>query len=314
MKQNLPCSIVQDLIPNYIEKLASEETNHFLEEHMNSCEQCHDVWKVMTAEIGKEKTFPKVELKFLKKIKKTRIIAGVFCLFFALLCSFWLYSKEYTFTSDKGVLSTAITEYTSAGDHSTDAYVLETKEIDGVLIAFFKDNANPNVYGFARLLKGVNQKYRLVNVKYSPSNYSAVLKSYRFDTKKGTCYAVGGYHCENIAAYGLRFLEDGYRDTRRLLTFDIRNNQFLDLYSESDLQNTLREQMGEAGQLSLNHSGLVLLDSKGTDITESYRMPESGDKGWSASVATMEQFMLYVLIAIVLILGVVFARYFLSAK
>ena len=32
MKENRNCKIVQDLLPNYIEKLTTEETNQFIEE------------------------------------------------------------------------------------------------------------------------------------------------------------------------------------------------------------------------------------------------------------------------------------------
>jgi hypothetical protein len=81
-------------------------------------------------------------LKFLKKIKRTRIAAAVACLLFAVIGSYLIYTGEYEFTGDKGVLSTAITEYVHSSPHPLDAYVLEIKEIDGVLIAFFKDSAD----------------------------------------------------------------------------------------------------------------------------------------------------------------------------
>ena len=32
MRENKECKIVQDLLPNYIEKLTNEETNQFIEE------------------------------------------------------------------------------------------------------------------------------------------------------------------------------------------------------------------------------------------------------------------------------------------
>ena len=32
--------LVKDLFPNYIEKLTSNETNKFIEEHIASCEKC----------------------------------------------------------------------------------------------------------------------------------------------------------------------------------------------------------------------------------------------------------------------------------
>ena len=37
MNENKDCKIVQDLLPNYIEKLTNEETNKYIEEHLNEC-------------------------------------------------------------------------------------------------------------------------------------------------------------------------------------------------------------------------------------------------------------------------------------
>mgnify|MGYP005781830921 CR=1 FL=1 len=40
MKEKRDCKIVQDLLPNYIEKLTNEETNAFIEEHLKNCVDC----------------------------------------------------------------------------------------------------------------------------------------------------------------------------------------------------------------------------------------------------------------------------------
>lgn len=317
MKQDLDCKIVQDLLPNYIEKLTSDVTNSAVEEHVGNCEQCREMLSIMSAEITAQKTAPKKELKFLKKIKLTRLIAAVSCMLLALIFSYMLYASEYKFTNDKNVLSAAITEYTSHGKHKVaDAYVLETKEIDGVLIAFFKDNGNPNVYGFARLLKGINMKYRLVRANYGPSAYSAVVDTDRFDTKKGSYYAVGGYNLDkNIVSYGFRLYDKDYSDsTEDVLKYNIENSQFLDIKKESDLQKAMRELHGEDKDYSLYFSHRVfLIDSEGNDITENYRIPNI-TSSWGAGTGTAELFMLHVFIALVLIIGFIIARYFWSEK
>ena len=38
MKEKKDCKIVQDLLPNYIEKLTNEETNNYIEDHLKECE------------------------------------------------------------------------------------------------------------------------------------------------------------------------------------------------------------------------------------------------------------------------------------
>ena len=62
------CKIVQDLLPNYIEKLTNEETNQFIEEHIEQCEECKEKLKKMEEEINVNNS--KSEMKKVQYIKK----------------------------------------------------------------------------------------------------------------------------------------------------------------------------------------------------------------------------------------------------
>ena len=75
MKVKLTCGIVQDILPNYIEKLTSDETNLAIEEHLHSCKECKQVYEQMIADINKPVKIPVKELKFLRKIRKTRVLS-----------------------------------------------------------------------------------------------------------------------------------------------------------------------------------------------------------------------------------------------
>ena len=75
------CKIVQDLLPNYIEKLTNEETNKFIEEHLNTCEECKKTYDNMKEKLGtednneKSKQEENKKVKFLKKYRdKLRIL------------------------------------------------------------------------------------------------------------------------------------------------------------------------------------------------------------------------------------------------
>ena len=62
------CKIIQDLFPNYIEKLTSEETNEYIENHIKECEECKEKLKTMQKEIEiGEKQELKKETKYIKK-------------------------------------------------------------------------------------------------------------------------------------------------------------------------------------------------------------------------------------------------------
>lgn len=82
MKVELSCNIIKDILPNYIERLTSGDT------------------KVAVT-----------ELKFLKKIRRTRILAVIVCIILTLALSYTIYESEYKYSIDKAILSGAITEF-----------------------------------------------------------------------------------------------------------------------------------------------------------------------------------------------------------
>ena len=52
MKEKRECKIIQDLLPNYIEKLTSEETNNYIEEHFKECSECKQVFEDLQKELN----------------------------------------------------------------------------------------------------------------------------------------------------------------------------------------------------------------------------------------------------------------------
>lgn len=63
------CELIKDLLPNYVEKLTSEETNKYIEEHLNNCEECKKTFDNMSQDIKKEKKLSKKEIDYLKKYR-----------------------------------------------------------------------------------------------------------------------------------------------------------------------------------------------------------------------------------------------------
>ena len=84
MKHELPCAVVQDLLPNYLEGLTSEETNRAIEAHLVSCADCAACKAAMTGEEvpAAEATEQAREVDYLKKVKRrnlSRILFAVLC-------------------------------------------------------------------------------------------------------------------------------------------------------------------------------------------------------------------------------------------
>ena len=69
------CKIVQDLLPNYIDGLTNEETNKYIEKHLQECKECSKVYETMKKDIEDSNTEQyQAETNYLKKYnKKLRI-------------------------------------------------------------------------------------------------------------------------------------------------------------------------------------------------------------------------------------------------
>lgn len=69
------CKIIQDLLPNYIEKLTNEETNKFIEEHLNECEECKKTFENMQKEIELNETKRNgKEINYIKKFNRKFVL------------------------------------------------------------------------------------------------------------------------------------------------------------------------------------------------------------------------------------------------
>ncbi|MGN0416017.1 MAG: DUF4825 domain-containing protein [Agathobacter sp.] len=75
----IPCEMIQDLLPSYIDELTSDVTNREIEEHMMECKQCKYVLEQMkTPDV--EATEKEVkEIDFLKKTKKKHQKSIILC-------------------------------------------------------------------------------------------------------------------------------------------------------------------------------------------------------------------------------------------
>jgi len=318
MKDELKCSIVQDLLPNYIEKLTSDDTNNAIEQHLNNCEDSKKAYEQMAADIGNIEKVPVIELKFLKKIKRTRFMDAVLCVVLTMILSYIIYASEYKFENDKSNLANAVIEYTASSQVKVDAYILETKEIDGTLIVSFKDQLNAGVNGIAVLLKGFNQKYRIVQANIKSSNYSAVVQNFPIKIKGQQYYVVSGYNLTDVIKYyGLdywAYTNPGYPSkyrVRKHIKFDVKNQQFLEIYLQEELDKHLED---SAREILYNYHLVAtsMYDAEGGEITDNFKIQEVAKNRVSPNIYKAELFLLYVFIAIVMLLGIIFIRYFLT--
>ena len=66
----LPCELVEDLLPLYIEDLTNPVTNELVEKHLRVCGECKQNYTKMKKPMPEEEIPDAKEIDFLKKTKK----------------------------------------------------------------------------------------------------------------------------------------------------------------------------------------------------------------------------------------------------
>ena len=57
MKQNIPCELIRDLLPLYVDGLTSEASNREIKEHLETCGSCRERYERMKRELEGEGVF-----------------------------------------------------------------------------------------------------------------------------------------------------------------------------------------------------------------------------------------------------------------
>lgn len=90
------CKIIQDLLPNYIEGLTNQETNQFIEEHLNECAECKNMYTDMKQKLsgeGRENSKEKVD--YLRKYnRKLRVLKSIILIIIIVLPLLFCYSAR----------------------------------------------------------------------------------------------------------------------------------------------------------------------------------------------------------------------------
>lgn len=70
MKSEIDCKIIKDLLPLYMDKLASDSSVRAIKEHLEECQDCRNVLEKMERPLSGHTKEEEKELDFLKKIRR----------------------------------------------------------------------------------------------------------------------------------------------------------------------------------------------------------------------------------------------------
>ena len=83
----IPCEVIKDLMPLYVEGLTSEVTGNEIGEHLSQCEKCNKIFenmKLNETEV-RDEVSEKVEIDFLKKNKRHNRLIAFICVISAFI-------------------------------------------------------------------------------------------------------------------------------------------------------------------------------------------------------------------------------------
>lgn len=314
----LDCCVVRDLLPAYIEELTEPETLALVRVHLEGCEACRTVEADMRTQVPVEKA-PKRPLAFLKRVKRTRLLAAALTAILALWCMWWLYDQEFHYPNTEAGRLAAVEDYIPSPADSTIRHVVEGDPLRVIawaergrsLFIFYAADTEDNVHGILCLVRGINGKYRPTNAEIEPFPYTSGVYSTNTWVKSEDVYVpiLAGDNCREIYAAEVEYI--GYTGAEEYSvkrTYELTESNFLWLMDEEGLEQELVSDGETAVQLHVRD--ILLFDEDGNDVTGQYR-DDTVDRSWSSSKGTAEMGMLYVFMGLTALLGAIFVFYFL---
>ncbi len=97
MDERIPCEVIQDLLPLYVDGLTREITSREIEQHLAGCGRCRESYEGMKASIDTEKSMQReearLEIDYLKTLKKRNIrhvALGIAAAVLVILAAAWV--------------------------------------------------------------------------------------------------------------------------------------------------------------------------------------------------------------------------------
>ena len=323
MSENkINCCVVRDLLPAYIEDLTESETTALVKEHLEQCSFCRAIENDMRTSVPIEKV-PKRSLHFLKRVKRTRLIAAVLTAVVVFGCIWWLYYQEFHYANTEAGRLAAVEDYiTHPKDdfvplsvvEGTPLRVVSWAKYNGRLFIFFTADNNENIWGIIHLVPGINGKYRAIEADYSTSQYTGGIYGESLNPKgiDRSLFMLCGYDCRDIYSVEIQYIAYDYYNGVFIdsapKTYDVNDSDFLWIMDEKELMQELGWDATYLVRLEIGE--FKLLDKNGNDITSQYK-DDSAVAYWTGATSSVERFLLYVYIGIAALLGILFIRYFL---
>lgn len=244
----------------------------------------------------KEEKVPVTELKFLKSLNKKQKIGAVLSAMIALLCMFGLYNMEFTVdVTNTDSFEVAIDEYFF--NDSVDVSIVKSHKVGKDFFVLFEREGYTGHYGIANLESGLFGKYRFINANLN--DWPLYADTLNRDKSHLILYGINNLpRVENFAVYPS---DDTSKEP--IYKGKAEKNPFLRVIKLDNAENYVGVQF------------VHYYDVNGDEIDFNQLWDEAPqpDEGHTPSVGSAELGMVYVFIGIILVLGIIFVRYFITS-
>lgn len=103
MKEIVSCEIIKDLLPNYVERVLSNDGNEFVKDHIEGCSSCRKEYELINSKIDIN-NIEKVKVNYLKKVN-IRFLIILISLFVITLTSIILLTFYTEANREDGILT-----------------------------------------------------------------------------------------------------------------------------------------------------------------------------------------------------------------
>ena len=151
------CRIVQDLLPNYLEKVTTEETNKFIKDHIDQCNECNEVCNSMQENIEVKKLETNEEINYLTKFRiKLKLLRNILILILTIFVVIVgrkviilnsLYNNAKEFQSPTNYYSKSIA-YDNKSTKILENYHRENVDLHTLHMIYFSNNYNHIKYTY----------------------------------------------------------------------------------------------------------------------------------------------------------------------
>ena len=320
----LPCHIVKDLLPSYLDHLTGPETEADIQEHLASCPDCRATRDAMAADLGAEKA-PPPKLNFLKRLRWQQRLGAILSVAVTLLCLAGLYRAEYcydlTSTAEiealiqEDLASNSLAEFPKGGEVD----VLETTTVkDRMFILYqIEQNGTFNRQGIYQFQRGLFGGYR-----YRAASYDSwpIVATKLIDIGKQQYLEVYAANWpEEAASFSVfsGYYAPSYEGEEEILPVP---STLTPVYEGTAAKSILQvipvtEEQVKAGLYG--SASVVYYDAAGSlldtwTLIERYQTETDGFGGSGATTA--ETGAIYVWCGIVIVLGIIMTRYFLCPE